>query len=76
MRKNFTLRVTEYWNKLASHCGVSFSGDIQNLLGSNPVQPVTGEPALAAGLDYRIFRGPFHTQLFCDSEFLCLKICV
>lgn len=51
MRKNFTLRAIEHWNRLPSGCEVSFSGDIQNLPGCNPVQPVTGEPAVAVGLD-------------------------
>jgi len=32
-------------------CGVSFSGDIQDLPGRGPVQPAVGDPALAGGLD-------------------------
>ncbi|GAB0202210.1 mitochondrial enolase superfamily member 1 [Grus japonensis] len=32
-------------------CGVSFSGDIQNPPGHNPVQPALNDPALAGGLD-------------------------
>ncbi|KAJ7404062.1 hypothetical protein BTVI_73973 [Pitangus sulphuratus] len=32
MRKNFTVRVTAYWNRFPQRgCGVSFPGDIQNL---------------------------------------------
>jgi len=30
-------------------CGVSFSGDIQDLPGSSPVQPAVGDPALPGG---------------------------
>ena len=32
-------------------CGVSFSGDIQDPPGQDPVQPTVGDPALAGGLD-------------------------
>jgi len=32
-------------------CGVSFSGDIQDLPGQGPVQPAVGDPTLTGGLD-------------------------
>ena len=32
-------------------CGVSFSGDIQDPPGQDPVQPTVGDPASAGGLD-------------------------
>ena len=32
-------------------CGVSFSGDIQDPPGQDPVQPALGDPASAGGLD-------------------------
>ena len=32
-------------------CGVSFSGDTQDLPGEGPVQPAVGDPASAGGLD-------------------------
>ena len=51
-------------------CGVSFSGDIQDLSGRGPVQPALGDPALARGLDWVTHRGPFQPQAFCDSVIL------
>jgi len=57
MRKNFfPLRVTEPWPRLPREGtqgggGVSFSGDIQDPPGQDPVQPAVGAPASAAGLD-------------------------
>jgi len=52
MRKNFfPLRVTEHWQAAQGGCGVSFSGDIQDLPGRGAVQPAVGDPALATGLD-------------------------
>lgn len=47
--------------------GFSFSRDIQNLPGQNPVQPAVGEPALAQRLevvDLQIIS-PFLSQPFC-----------
>jgi len=32
-------------------CGVSFSGDIQDLPGRGPVHPAVGDPSSAGGLD-------------------------
>jgi len=32
-------------------CGVSFSGDIEDLPGQGPVQPAVGDPASATRLD-------------------------
>ena len=32
-------------------CRVSFSGDIQDPPGQDPVQPTVGDPALSGGLD-------------------------
>ena len=32
-------------------CGVSFSGDIQDPPGQDPVRPTVGDPASAGGLD-------------------------
>jgi len=46
-------------------CGVSFSGDTQDLPGRGPVQPAVGDPA--GGLDGVTHRGPFQPRTFCDS---------
>ena len=48
-------------------CGVSFSGDIQDLPGHSPVQPAVGDPASAGGLDQMTHRRPFQPRTFCDS---------
>jgi len=54
VRKNFfPLRVMEPWNRLPREvgCGVSLSGDIQDLPRRGPVQPGVGDPASAEGWD-------------------------
>ena len=48
-------------------CGVSFSGDIQNLPGQSPVQPAVDDPALARRLDQITHKGPFQPLPFYDS---------
>ena len=48
-------------------CGVSFSGDIQDLPGQGPLQPTVGDPASAGGLGWVTHRGPFQPLPFCDS---------
>lgn len=40
-------------------CGVSLSGDIQNLPGHAPVSLAAGDPALAGQLNLMISRGSF-----------------
>ena len=52
-------------------CGVSFSGDIQDLPGQGPVQPALGDPALAGGLDQTTHRGPFQPLPFCVTLWFC-----
>ena len=48
-------------------CGVSFSGDIQDLPGQGPVQPAVGDPASAGELEWVTHRGPFQPLPLCDS---------
>lgn len=40
------MMVTEHWDRLSREVLESLSGDVQNLLEQNPVQPAVGEPAL------------------------------
>jgi len=52
MRKNFFTQGDGALEQAAQGCcGVSFSEDIQDLSGRNPVQPAVGDPASAGGLD-------------------------
>ena len=51
-------------------CGVSFSGDIQDLPGQGSVQPAVGDPASAGGLDWVTPGGPFQPRTICDSVIL------
>jgi len=51
-------------------CGVSFSGDIQDLPGQGPVQPAAGDPASAGALDQMTPRGPFQPLPLCEAVIL------
>ncbi|PKU43163.1 hypothetical protein llap_6525 [Limosa lapponica baueri] len=80
MQKNFlTLRLKEHWNRLPREVGEFVEspslGDTQNPPGCIPVQPASGEPALAGGVDYIISRGPFQPLQFCDSVIHLEKRC-
>lgn len=48
-------------------CGVSLSGNTQNMPGWDSVQSAPGDPALAAALDCMILSSPFQPQQFGDS---------
>jgi len=50
--------------------GVSFSGDVQDPPGQDPVQPAVRDPASAGGLDWMTHRGPFQPRTFWDSGIL------
>jgi len=52
-------------------CGVSFSGNIQDLPGHGPVQPALGDPAWAGELDWVTHRGPFQPLPCWDSVISC-----
>ena len=56
-------------------CGVSFSGDIQDLPGQGPLQSALGNPAWEGRLDWVTHRGPLQPRTFCDSvkSLLCLQ---
>lgn len=45
-------------------CEVSVLGDIQNIMGCRPEQPVVDYPAFGCGLDYMISRSTSQLQLF------------
>lgn len=68
MRKNYTLQDRRVQEQAAQGgCGMSLSGAIQNVLGHVPVSAALGDPPSAGGLDWRISRGLFQPQWFCDS---------
>lgn len=60
------LRVTEHLDTLPRSCEVSFSKDVQNQPGCDPVQPAVHDPALAEVFHGMISRGPSQPQPFCD----------
>jgi len=45
------MEIGEFTQAAQGGCGVSFSGDIQDPPGQDPVQPTVGDPASAGGLD-------------------------
>jgi len=51
MRKNFFEGDRAMEQAVQRGCGVSVSGNIQNLPGRGPAQPALGDPALSGGLD-------------------------
>lgn len=63
--------VTEHWDRLSREVVKSLSGDVQNLLEQNPVQPAVGEPALEGSWTrWAVDRGLCQPKPFC----LYLKI--
>jgi len=53
-------------------CGVSFSGDIQDLPGQGPVQPAVGDPASAGPI--KVPSNPENSVVLCIWICLCVEL--
>lgn len=62
-----TVRVVEYWNRLAREVAESPNPrDIQKPTGHGSRQPVLVDPTLSRE-NWMISKGPLEAELFCDS---------